>query len=387
MAINFPIMQITSKLSSAQTTIFTEMSTLAAQHGALNLGQGFPDYDPPAALLDLVKDAIDDHKHQYAPMAGVLALREIIAEKVIRAYGQYVNPTTEITITAGATQAIFTAITAFIHSGDEVIIFEPAYDSYRPSIELAGGMTVVYSMEAPDFKINWSLLAAMITSKTKMIIINTPHNPTGTILKSDDLLQLSAIVKDTDIIILSDEVYEHLVYDDATHESVLKYPALYQRSISVFSFGKTYHCTGWKVGYCIGPEYLMNEIRKVHQWNVFSVNSFVQHALAAFMKDEHQYLSLPQFYQQKRDFFLEILKTTRLRPLKSEGTFFQLCDYGEISDLDDVSFAKEMTVKHGVACIPISVFYADHRQDRLIRFCFAKTENLLFNAGLLLSKM
>lgn len=380
-------MQITSKLSSAQTTIFTEMSALAAQHGALNLGQGFPDYDPPAALLDLVKDAIDDHKHQYAPMAGVLALREIIAEKVIRAYGQYVNPTTEITITAGATQAIFTAITAFIHSGDEVIIFEPAYDSYRPSIELAGGKTVVYSMEAPDFKINWSLLAAMITSKTKMIIINTPHNPTGTILKSDDLLQLSAIVKDTDIIILSDEVYEHLVYDDATHESVLKYPALYQRSISVFSFGKTYHCTGWKVGYCIGPEYLMSEIRKVHQWNVFSVNSFVQHALAAFMKDEHQYLSLPQFYQQKRDFFLEILKTTRLQPLKSEGTFFQLCDYSAISDLDDVSFAKEMTVKHGVACIPISVFYTDQRQDRLIRFCFAKTENLLSKAGLLLSKM
>ncbi|HMR90473.1 MAG TPA: methionine aminotransferase [Saprospiraceae bacterium] len=380
-------MQITSKLSSAQTTIFTEMSALAAQHGALNLGQGFPDYDPPAALLDLVKDAIDDHKHQYAPMAGVLALREIIAEKVIRAYGQYVNPTTEITITAGATQAIFTAITAFIHSGDEVIIFEPAYDSYRPSIELAGGKTVVYSMEAPDFKINWSLLAAMITSKTKMIIINTPHNPTGTILKSDDLLQLSAIVKDTDIIILSDEVYEHLVYDDATHESVLKHPALYQRSISVFSFGKTYHCTGWKVGYCIGPEYLMSEIRKVHQWNVFSVNSFVQHALAAFMKDEHQYLSLPQFYQQKRDFFLEILKTTRLQPLKSEGTFFQLCDYSAISDLDDVSFAKEMTVKHGVACIPISVFYTDQRQDRLIRFCFAKTENLLSKAGLLLSKM
>ncbi|HMU06005.1 MAG TPA: methionine aminotransferase, partial [Saprospiraceae bacterium] len=306
---------------------------------------------------------------------------------VIRAYGQYVNPTTEITITAGATQAIFTAITAFIHSGDEVIIFEPAYDSYRPSIELAGGKTVVYSMEAPDFKINWSLLAAMITSKTKMIIINTPHNPTGTILKSDDLLQLSAIVKDTDIIILSDEVYEQLVYDDATHESVLKYPALYQRSISVFSFGKTYHCTGWKVGYCIGPEYLMSEIRKVHQWNVFSVNSFVQHALAAFMKDEHQYLSLPQFYQQKRDFFLEILKTTRLQPLKSEGTFFQLCDYSAISDLDDVSFAKEMTVKHGVACIPISVFYTDQRQDRLIRFCFAKTENLLSKAGLLLSKM
>ena len=308
-------MQITSKLSSSQTTIFTEMSALATQHHALNLGQGFPDYDPPTALLDLVKDAIDDHKHQYAPMAGVMALREIISEKVLHAYGQYVNATPEITITAGATQAIFTAITALIHVGDEVIIFEPAYDSYRPSIELAGGKTVVYTMEAPDFKINWSLLAAMISPKTKMIIINTPHNPTGTILKADDLIQLSRIVKDTDIIILSDEVYEHLVYDGQPHESVLKYPELYQRSISVFSFGKTYHCTGWKVGYCIAPEYLMNEIRKVHQWNVFSVNSFVQHALAVFMKDEQQYLSLPQFYQHKRDFFLEILKTTRLRPL------------------------------------------------------------------------
>jgi methionine transaminase len=374
-------MQITSKLTSSQTTIFTEMSALATQHQALNLGQGFPDYDPPRALLDLVKDAIDDHKHQYAPMAGVMALREIISQKVLHAYGQYVHPTSEITITAGATQAIYTAITALVHTGDEVIIFEPAYDSYRPSIELAGGKAVVYAMEAPDFKINWKLVAAMVTPKTKMIIINTPHNPTGTILKADDLLQLSRIVKDTDIIILSDEVYEHLVYDGFAHESVLKYPELYQRSISVFSFGKTYHCTGWKVGYCIAPEYLMNEIRKVHQWNVFSVNSFVQHALAAFMTDATQYLSLNQFYQQKRDFFLEILKTTRLRPLKSEGTFFQLCDYSDISDLDDVDFAKEMTTKYGVACIPISVFYADHRQDRLIRFCFAKTEELLTSSG------
>lgn len=374
-------MQITSKLTSSQTTIFTEMSALATQNGALNLGQGFPDYDPPAALLDLVKKFTDEHKHQYVPMAGVMALREIIAQKVGNAYGQYVNPTSEITITAGATQAIFTAITALIHAGDEVIIFEPAYDSYRPSIELAGGKTVIYTMEAPDFRINWSLLAAMISPKTKMIIINTPHNPTGTILKADDMLHLSHIVKDTDIIILSDEVYEHLVFDGLAHESVLKYPELYQRSISVFSFGKTYHCTGWKVGYCIAPEYLMNEIRKVHQWNVFSVNSFVQHALAVFMKDEQQYLSLPQFYQHKRDNFIDILKATRLRPLNTEGTFFQLCDYSDISELDDVAFAKEMTIKYGVACIPISVFYTDHRQNSLIRFCFAKSETFLASAG------
>jgi len=236
-------------------------------------------------------------------------------------------------------------------------------------------------MEAPDFKINWQLVAAMVSTKTKMIIINTPHNPTGTILKADDLLQLARIVKGTDIIILSDEVYEHLVYDGVPHESVMKYPELFQRSISIFSFGKTYHCTGWKVGYCIAPEYLMNEIRKVHQWNVFSVNSFVQYALAEFMEDEQQYLSLPQFYQQKRDYFYNILSSTRFKPLKSEGTFFQLCDYSDISDLDDVSFAKEITTKYGVACIPISVFYADKRQDKLIRFCFAKTEGLLKAAG------
>ena len=374
-------MHITSKLSSTQTTIFTEMSALAAQYDALNLGQGFPDYDPPSALLDLVVKYTRDHKHQYAPMAGVLVLREIIAQKMGHAYGQYINPQTEITITAGATQAIFTAITALVHAGDEVIIFEPAYDCYRPTIELAGGKTVVYTMEAPDFKINWQLVAAMVSTKTKMIIINTPHNPTGTILKADDLLQLARIVKGTDIIILSDEVYEHLVYDGVPHESVMKYPELFPRSISIFSFGKTYHCTGWKVGYCIAPEYLMNEIRKVHQWNVFSVNSFVQYALAEFMEDEQQYLSLPQFYQQKRDYFYNILSSTRFKPLKSEGTFFQLCDYSDISDLDDVSFAKEITTKYGVACIPISVFYADKRQDKLIRFCFAKTEGLLKAAG------
>ena len=380
-------MHITSKLSSAQTTIFTEMSALAIQHGALNLGQGFPDYDPPSTLLDLVVKYTRDHKHQYAPMAGVLALREKIAQKAGRAYGQYINPQTEITITAGATQAIFTAITALIHAGDEVIIFEPAYDCYRPTIELAGGKTVVYTMEAPDFKINWSLVSAMVTPKTRMIIINTPHNPTGTTLKANDLQHLSQLVKDTDIIILSDEVYEHLVYDGVPHESVMKYPELFQRSISVFSFGKTYHCTGWKVGYCIAPEYLMNEIRKVHQWNVFSVNSFVQHALAEFMEDEQQYLAIPQFYQQKRDFFLDILKSTRFKAIKSASTFFQLCDYSDISDIDDVSFAKELTTKHGVACIPVSVFYTDKRQDKLIRFCFAKTESLLSNAGLLLSKI
>ncbi|MBC7885260.1 MAG: aminotransferase class I/II-fold pyridoxal phosphate-dependent enzyme [Saprospiraceae bacterium] len=379
-------MHIKSKLSSSTVTIFTAMSALATKHGALNLGQGFPDYDPPTELLGLVKKYIGAHKHQYAPMAGVLELREAISKKMSESYGQYVHPETDITITAGATQAIFTTITALVHPGDEVIIFEPAYDSYRPAIEIAGGKVVVYAMEPPDFKINWHLLSAMINSKTRMIIINTPHNPTGTILSEDDMKELSQIVRDTDIIILSDEVYEHLVFDGLSHESVLKYPELYQRSIAVFSFGKTYHCTGWKIGYCIAPEYIMKEIRRIHQWNVFCVNSFLQNALAEYLDTPEHYLMLKDFYQQKRDYFLEKLVNSRFQPLKSSGTYFQLCEYSNISSQDDVEFSRELISKYGVAGIPVSAFYTDKRQDRLIRFCFAKTESLLTNASELLCK-
>lgn len=374
-------MEIKSKLSSSQTTIFSEMSSLAAQYGALNLGQGFPDYDPPVELLQLVKKNIDDHRHQYAPMTGVLHLREAISQKIRDCYNQFICPDKEVTITAGATQAIFTAITAFVQSGDEVIIFEPAYDSYRPAIEITGGKPVIYAMEPPEFRINWNMVAALVNAKTKMIIINTPHNPTATILKEDDMIRLSAIVKGTNIIILSDEVYEHLIYDGEIHESVLKYPELNQRSLSVFSFGKSYHCTGWKVGYCVGPEYLMKEFRKIHQWNVFSVNSFVQYALAEFMADANQFLMLNNFYEAKRNFFLKYLSESGFTPLKSFGTFFQLCDYSGISDADDFTFVKDLTMRFGVAAIPISVFYSDQRQDHLIRFCFAKTESLLTAAG------
>lgn len=380
-------MIIPSKLSVSQTTIFTEMSALAAKHNALNLGQGFPDYDPPAELLDLVKKYIDKHKHQYAPMAGVPALREMLAQKVAKSYDCCVNSESEITITAGATQAIYTAIAALVHPGDEVIVFEPSYDSYRPAIEIAGGKTVPYTMDGPEFKINWYLVSSMIRPETRMIIINTPHNPTGTILKEDDLIHLSRLVRDTDIIILSDEVYEHLVFDGHRHESVLLYPELFQRSIAVFSFGKTYHCTGWKVGYCVAPEYLMNEFRKVHQWNVFSVNSFIQYAMADFMATPDHYLLLGQYYQAKRDYFLDCMSGSGFKPLKTEGTFFQVCDYSTISDRDDVDFARQLTTNHGVACIPISVFYSAKRQDKLIRFCFAKTESMLMAAGKILGKI
>lgn len=380
-------MIIPSKLSFSQTTIFTEMSALAAKHNALNLGQGFPDYDPPAELLDLVKKYIDNHKHQYAPMAGVPALREMLAQKVAKSYDCCVNSESEITITAGATQAIYTAIAALVHPGDEVIVFEPSYDSYRPAIEIAGGKTVPYTMDGPEFKINWYLVSAMIRPETRMIIINTPHNPTGTILKEDDLIHLSRLVRDTDIIILSDEVYEHLVFDGQRHESVLLYPELFQRSIAVFSFGKTYHCTGWKVGYCVAPEYLMNEFRKVHQWNVFSVNSFIQYAMADFMATPDHYLLLGHYYQAKRDYFLDCMSGSGFKPLKTEGTFFQVCDYSTISDRDDVDFARQLTTNHGVACIPISVFYSAKRQDKLIRFCFAKTESMLMAAGKILGKI
>ena len=380
-------MILRSKLASEQVTIFTEMSALANLHGAINLGQGFPNYDPPAKLTSLIDFYIGQSKHQYAPMAGVIELRKAISKKNYDSYDIFNSPDDEITITAGATQAIFTAITAFVHTGDEVIIFEPAYDSYRPSILIAGGRPVIYALEGPDFAIDWDLVSKLVTSKTKMIIINTPHNPTATILKEKDLESLSAIVKGTEIIVLSDEVYEHLVFDGKDHQSILKYPELYSQSIAVFSFGKTYHCTGWKIGYCIAPSNITKEFRKVHQWNVFSVNSFLQYALADFISDHSDHKQLPHFYGQKRNLFLHGIKSSRFTPLHSQGSFFQLCDYSNISDLDDVDFAKELIIKHGVACIPISVFYSDQRQQNIVRFCFAKTEDTLVQAAKILSKV
>ena len=380
-------MQIQSKLPHVGTTIFTVMSALANEHGAINLSQGFPNFPSSEKLNGLVYEYMQKGFNQYAPMAGVPLLRERLAAKAKTLYGATINPDTEITITAGATQAIFTAISAFVRPGDEVVLLEPAYDSYRPSVEVNGGIAVPYDLKAPHYRPDWTEIAALITPRTRMIVFNTPHNPTGTTLKAEDLQALSRLTSGTDILVLSDEVYEHLIYDAQAHQSVLRYPELWQRSLAVYSFGKTFHNTGWKIGYCLAPAHLMAEFRKVHQFNVFSVNTPMQHALADYLADAGTYLSLPGFYQQKRDFFLDALQGSRLRPLPCEGTYFCTFDYSAISQEPDTEFAKRMTREFGVAAIPVSVFYSDSRDEQIIRLCFAKTEETLQQAGALLRKI
>ena len=380
-------MNTTSKLPKVGTTIFSVMSALANEHKAINLSQGFPNFDCSEKLKKLVSKYIDKGYNQYAPMPGVPLLRERIAEKIDAAYGTSINPATEITVTAGATQAIFTAIAAFVQPGDEVIIFEPAYDSYRPSIEVFGGFPIVYQLEAPDYSINWNAFSKLITQRTRMIIINTPHNPTGTTLKKTDLLKLQQLTEGSEILILSDEVYEHLIFDGEEHQSILRFPGLFQRTLATYSFGKTFHNTGWKIGYCVAPKHLMNEFRKVHQFNVFSVNTPLQYGIADFLSNPKEYLDLNDFYQEKRDYFLDVIKDSRFKPIKCEGTYFQLVDYSGISDEKDTDFVKRLTIDHGVAAIPVSAFYSNMRNDKVIRFCFAKTEKLLKKAGKLLSKV
>ena len=380
-------MNIQSKLPRVGTNIFSVMSSLANEHQAINLSQGFPNFDCAPELKKLVNKYLQNGFNQYAPMAGANVLLEKLANKIEKLYGATVNSKTEITITAGATQALFTAITTFVKSGDEVILIEPAYDSYGPSIEVCGGVVVPYEMNAPDFKIDWKELEKLITSKTRMLIFNTPHNPTGSILVEDDLKKIERIAEEHDLIVLSDEVYEHLIFDGEQHQSVLRFPKLFQRSLAVYSFGKTFHATGWKMGYCVAPEHLMREFRKVHQFNVFCVNSFVQQAIAAYLEDENTYLNLNNFYQEKRDFFLEKIKDSKFRPLKSSGTYFQLVDYSEISDEDEFDFAKKMTTKYGVAVIPVSAFYSKKMNQKIVRVCFAKTENLLAEAAELLNRI
>lgn len=374
-------MKFHSKLPDVGTSIFSVMSALANKHQAINLSQGFPNFDCPQLLKQLVNKHMQEGKNQYVPMAGVPLLREKLASKIESMYGLKVNPDSEITITAGATQALFTTIATFIKQGDEVLLIEPAYDSYRPSIEVVGGIPVIYELKAPDYKIDWNELQSLISGRTRMIIINTPHNPIGKTLKTTDLEALQTITSNSDILVLSDEVYEHLIYDQALHQSVLRYPKLYERSLAVYSFGKTFHNTGWKVGYCVAPEYLMKEFRKVHQFNVFSVNSFVQYGIADFLDDSSVYLDLPDFYQQKRDFFEAIMQNTLFVPSPSEGTYFQLFDYSAISNENDIAFTKMLTTEHGVAAIPVSAFYSSGRQDKMIRLCFAKTEDTLQAAG------
>lgn len=377
-------MQIPSKLPQVGTTIFTVMSRLAQEHNAINLSQGFPNYSSSDRLLQLAHQYMQKGFNQYAPMAGVMALRERIAEKIEQLYAAKVNPETEITITLGATEAIFSAILAVVHPGDEVILIEPAYDSYRPAVELAGGKPIVYELLAPDYKIDWTAFGQLISPKTRLVIINTPHNPTGTILKHEDMLALQDLLKDTNTLLLSDEVYEHLVYDGLPHCSVLRYDGLRERSFVTYSFGKTFHNTGWRVGYCIAPANLMSEFRKVHQFNVFTITTPLQYALADFLESPEEYLGLNTFYEKKRNFLRDAMKGSRYEPLKCEGTYFSLFKYQAISDESDIDFAKRMTTEFGVAAIPISVFYSSKRDDRVIRLCFAKTEDVLEKAGELL---
>ena len=380
-------MQLTSKLPNTGTTIFTVMSALATEHDAINLSQGFPNFPTDPKLNELVYSFMKQGFNQYAPMAGVPALREVLAHKVQQLFGFSADPNHEITVTAGATQGLYTAISAFVHAGDEVIILEPAYDSYRPSIEVCGGVPVIYELKAPSYGVNWEEFEKLITSKTRMIIINTPHNPTGSILRQADLEKLEKLTNDTDILVLSDEVYEHLIYGGEEHQSVLRYPNLRQRSLAVYSFGKTFHATGWKIGYCVAPAHLMKEFRKVHQFNVFSVNTPMQYALATYLQDENTYTYLSSFFEKKRDFFLSTMSGSRLKPLHCDGTYFHLFDYSQISQEADTEFAKRLTTEFGVAAIPVSVFYSDGRDEKIIRLCFAKTEETLEKAGVLLQKV
>ncbi|MCK8523746.1 methionine aminotransferase [Aquimarina sp. D1M17] len=370
-----------SKLPNISTTIFTVMSKMANEHQALNLSQGFPNFDASQELIDLVTKGMQKGHNQYAPMAGTIPLREVIAEKSNRLYGSTYHPESEVTITSGATQAIFTIIAAFINPGDEVIIVKPAYDSYEPAVELFGGTVVPIQLSAPDFKVNWTEFAQKITTKTKMVIINTPHNPSGTVLSKDDMLQLEALLKDTNIILLSDEVYEHIIFDGQPHESAAKFPGLVERSFITASFGKTFHTTGWKMGYCLAPAQLMEEFRKVHQFNVFCSSHPMQYALAEYLKTPEHYLSLPQFYQEKRDVFLSLLQDSRFKFIPAAGTYFQLLDYSEITDENDVTFAERLTKEHKIASIPVSVFNLNQQDDKVLRFCFAKNEDTLKKAA------
>ncbi len=376
-----------SKLPNIGTNIFTKMSSLATSCKAINLSQGYPDFGVDEELIKLVKKYLDLGFDQYAPMQGVLKLREAVSEKYHNLYGRYYHENDEITITAGATQAIFTALTAFINQGDEVLIFSPTYDCYEPAIQLNGGKPVFIELDSPNFKIDWQKVEKKISNKTRMIIVNSPQNPLGTILTNHDFLRLEEISEKYDLLVLSDEVYEHLVYDGKKHFSVGQYPNLFKRSIATFSFGKTFHVTGWKLGYVLGPKNLMTEIRKVHQFNVFSCNHPFQLAIADYLENNETYLKLNEFYQRKRDLFLDIISASRFTANPCNGTYFQLLNYSEISNLPDVEMAENLTIKNGVASIPISVFSAKKNDEKNLRFCFAKTDETLKKAGDILIKI
>ncbi len=383
---NYPNL-ISSKLPNVGTSIFTVMSKFAADNNAINLSQGFPDFSCSEELIGLVNKYMLKGCNQYAPMAGLMSLREIIAEKTEDIYSAKYDPETEITITAGGTQAIFTAISAVIREGDEVIIFEPAYDCYQPAIELNGGKTIYMQLKAPHYLIDWEEVKKVINYHTKMIIINTPHNPSGSIMTAGDMAKLEKLTKGTEIVIISDEVYEHIIFDGYEHQSVARFPKLAERSFIISSFGKTFHATGWKMGYCVAPKKLMAEFRKVHQFLVFSCNTPIQHALAEFLKNKKNYAGLGIFYQKKRDYFISLIKDSKFTLEPSSGTYFQLLRYNGISKEKDTNFAVRLTKEFGIASIPISAFYHNAVDNKVLRFCFAKKEETLEKAAEILNKI
>ena len=373
-------MQIESKLPNVGTSIFTVMSQLAVEHGAVNLGQGFPDFQMDHALTDLVAKAMKDDFNQYSPMPGNVLLRERLAEKTEFLYKTKIDPNTQITITPGGTVAIFSALTTILKPGDEVIVFEPAYDCYIPAIELNGAIPVLISLAYPDYSIPWDIVREKITAKTRMIIINSPHNPTGAVLSENDIVELRSVVTDTNIIILSDEVYEHLIFDGIEHQSMLRYPDLLERSFVCFSFGKTYHCTGWKLGYCISSPELMKEFRKVYQFNAFCCDTPKQVGIAEFIQDRNAYLSLSGFIQKKRDYFRELMKATPFTCIPSHGSYFECYSYADFSNETDMDLAVRLTKDYGITAVPVSAFYKSGEDNKVLRFCFAKKETTLERA-------
>ncbi|MFT3748859.1 MAG: methionine aminotransferase [Agriterribacter sp.] len=378
---------IISKLPDVGTTIFTVMSSLAAEHNAINLGQGFPDFNMNDELIARVNEAMLKGFNQYVHMNGYMPLREVLSEKIFELYNASANPDTDITITPGGTYAIYTALTTVLRPGDEVIVFQPGYDSYIPNIEINGATPVIIPLEYPDYSINWETVEKAITPRTRMIMLNSPNNPTGAILNEKDINSLQRIVAGTDIFILSDEVYEHVIFDEKPHLSMLRYPDLAARSFICFSFGKTYHCTGWKIGYCVAPPAFMKEFRKVHQFNVFSVDSPKQVALAKFLQQKDQYLSLGNFVQQKRDYFLSMMEDTKFKMHTSHGSYFILAGYGHFSNEPEMDFAMRLTKDFGVASIPVSAFYKNPVDNKVIRFCFCKKEETLEKAAERLRKL
>jgi methionine transaminase len=380
-------MQIQSKLPNVGTSIFTVMSALAREHGAINLSQGFPDFDCDEKLREACARYMNAGFNQYSPMQGVIQLRERVAEMMEECYKARYSPDTEITITAGATQGIYTAVAAFVRPGDEVIVFEPCYDSYVPAVLANGGVPVYCSLSAPDFRINWDEVEKKVNGKTRVILINSPHNPTGTILSEQDLLRLESLVKDKNIVVVSDEVYEHMVFDGEEHQSVARFGSLRNQSFVVSSFGKTVHTTGWKIGYVAAQKDLMNEFRKVHQFLVFCVNHPFQLGLADYLADKNNYLQLKDFYQQKRDYFLKLTGASRFVPLTSKGTYFQLMDFSNISREEDAELAVKLTKEKKLATVPLSAFYRQSPNARLLRFCFAKKDETLERAAEIINSL